>query len=102
MLVDDISILIDEIFCRPIFVIVGIPGSEIIIECNRIFYTSLLDCFFYIFRKFFKGKLRSMNTEYDESIFFIFLMPSIEIWLGADTVNARISPEIHEHYPASE
>lgn len=88
MLVDDISILIDEIFCRPVSVIVGIPGSEIIIECNRIFYTSFFDCFFYISWELFKGKFRRMNTENYESIFLIFLMPRIEIWLSADTINA--------------
>lgn len=43
-----------------------------------------------------------MNTNDDETVARVFLMPRIQIWLSTDTVDTRVCPEIYQDDPATE
>ena len=98
MLVDDISLLVYQILGRPITIRIGIPGGKVIIKCYRVFDACFLGCLSDIIFYFFKSKFRSMNTDDNESIICVFLIPRIEVWLSTDTVDTRVCPEIYEYH----
>lgn len=87
MFVDDISILVNQVFRWPIAICVGVPGREVIIECDGIEDICFTDSIADIFFEFLEGKFWCMNTDDHESISGVFLVPCIEIGLCADAVD---------------
>jgi hypothetical protein len=94
--VTHISTLIDEVKCWPVSILIGIPEDKVRIEDDRIVDFLFLYRGFDICSHFLVGELRRMDTDDDESLITVFLIPSIEIWSRSLTVDAPESPEIYE------
>ena len=92
MLVDDMSRLIDQVFRWPVTIIVFIPSEEIVVQSNRISDSGFLDCFTDILLQLFEGEFWSMDTDDHESVFFICIVPGVQLRLCADAVDAVVFP----------
>lgn len=96
MIMPDITISIDKVFCWPISVIIGVPEGIVIIEYDWIFDVVVFYSLFDIRLDMFKSKLGSMDTDNHESLITIFFIPFDEVWKGSLTVDTRVGPEVYK------
>ena len=78
---------IDEVFCWPVLIRVRIPERKIIVENDWICYTSIFHSLFDVGSLLLKGKLWSMDSDDDESLISVFLVPSSHIGESSLTVD---------------
>ena len=102
MLMADFSIHVYQIMRRPILVFVCIPDCVFIIHRDRISDAQIVDRLLDIVRIFFKSKLRRMHADDHQSLLAIFFIPGFQVRQGAQTVDARVCPEIHQHHLAAQ
>lgn len=97
MRIDNVSLLIDQIVGRPVFVVEVIPCAEIVIERHGIvdfeFLRGRLDIFFFGF----KGKFRRVDAQHDKTLILVLFIPACDIRQRTDAIDARIRPEIDEY-----
>lgn len=78
---------VDEVFRRPILILIRIPEIKGIIKYDGVRYICSLHGLLDICSLLLEGKLWSMYPKYDESLISVFLIPSGQIWKGALAVN---------------
>src|SRR5579863_4353914 len=97
MCFNDHAILINEIMCRPVVVVVGLPCFIIIIKCNRVSYVESFYRILYMLLIFFKRKFWRVNSNYFQPFIFIGAVPLCDMWQCANAVNAGVCPKINQY-----
>ena len=92
---------IDEIEGRPIGVLERTPYRMIAIDRDRILDPQVRHGSAHILDLFFKGELRRVHADHDQSLLRVFLGPRADIGQLAEPIDAGIGPEVDEdHFPA--
>lgn len=84
--VSDISTFIYEVECWSELILVLIPEFTIIVDDNWIDDIFFFYCSFYALSDCFIGRFWSMDTDDDESLITVFLIPCIQIGTSILTV----------------
>ncbi len=88
---------VDEVFRRPILILIRIPEIKGIIKYDGVRYICSLHGLLDIHSLFLKREFWSMYSENHESLISIFLIPSRQIWECTLTVDARVCPKVNNH-----
>src|ERR1051325_6456946 len=100
--VPQISLLVEQVFCRPIPVGKSFPDLAIAVDHDGIgqskFANAPLDVGF-VLRK---GKFRGVHTDHSKSLVAVALVPGLNVWKGANAVDASVIPEIDQHDPPAQ
>jgi hypothetical protein len=99
--VTNVSTLIDKVKCWPVLILICSPESEVWIEHNWIWYILIFYSFLDIGPDSLIGKLRGVDSDDDESLISIFLIPSREIGSSSLTVYTAERPEVYKYYFSS-
>ena len=102
MRISDIPLLIYQIKSWPISILIGSPGSEVIILCYRKRESVFIYSFLYVFYLAFVGKLRSMQSHNSKSLIFIFLIECFCLIKSPDTVDTSKCPKLYSYNLSSE
>src|SRR5258708_6006277 len=91
------AIGIDQIFCRPVLIIIIVPRCIIIILCDWVMDIVLLDGVFNIVRLMLKRKFRCVDSDDYKPLVMIFVIPTRDMRKRADAIYTCVRPEIDEN-----
>jgi len=100
MLVADIALFVDQVKSGPIAVVIGPPGSAIIILCNSVWYMQVFDCILKIIQLLFVAELRIVVANDYQALVGVFLMPSPQRGDHVFTIYSTECPHLEQYHLA--
>ncbi len=97
MQVPDAPLGVDQVVGRPIVVVKGAPQLAVVVDGDRIGDAEIPDGLFDIGLVALKGEFRGVDADDNQALIAIGLVPGLHIGQRAQTVDARIGPEIDQH-----
>src|SRR5690242_21560591 len=94
-MVADVSVGVDEVVGRPIFVLKRLPNRIITVDCNRIRDFEILYGLPYVGKILLKSELRCVNADNDETGSSIFLPPRLHV--GNRSRSEEHTSELQSH-----
>src|ERR1019366_2926029 len=96
LMVANTSPCIDEIESRPNLVVEGAPYCVVVVDRNRIIDLHVIDRPADVIDVLLERELRSLHTDYHQSLSLVLFGPCTNVGECAQGVNAGIGPEIDE------
>src|SRR5215208_1650451 len=96
MMISKAALRIDEVQRGPILILEGSPDDMLIVHCDRVIDTHLLDGPANVVDALFKRELRRMDADHHQSLIPVFLGPGAHIGKRSQPIDAGIGPEIDE------
>ncbi len=100
VMVADAPLDIDEVMRRPKLVVERLPDGQVVVLRHRIGDAQVGDCPADIGLGFFEGEFRRVHADHHQPVILVLFRPGFDIGQGAQTVDAGIGPEIHQHHLA--
>src|SRR3954453_15558705 len=100
--VAQVSILVEQVFCRPITVGKGFPDLAIIVDHDGVGQTKFANAPLDVGFVLRKGEFRGVHPDHGESLIAVALVPGLHVREGADAVDASVIPEIDQHDPPAQ
>src|SRR6202011_2197492 len=70
---------IDEVVCRPVFVVERLPNPVVAIDRDRVGNVQIARCPFYVRVYFLERELRRMHTDHHQTRILIFCRPGLHV-----------------------
>src|SRR4030095_15222242 len=101
VMVSNSSSRIDEIERRPIMVVEGSPDRILAVDGHGIPDSLFADRAANVDDILLETELPRVHTDHDEPLIGVLRCPRAHVWKRASPIDARVRPELHEHYFAA-
>ncbi len=97
VVIANLSFPVDEVVCRPVFVVERIPNSVVAVDGDRVGNAQFANGILYVCPFSLESELWRMHTDHDKTRVLIFCRPGFHVWQLSQAVDARVCPEIYQH-----
>src|SRR5262249_30039424 len=91
---DDRSVSVDDVLCRPVLIVVGVPGRIVVVLRDRILDAMALDRGLDVAGHLLERELRCMNADNNEASILVGVIQSRDVWQCPSAVDAAVCLEI--------
>ena len=102
VVVANVAVHVDEVERRPVVVVEGGPDPVVVVERDRVVDRSLLRRHPDTLELVLEREFRRVHSDDDEPVVSVGLRPGAHVRLGAQPVDARQRPEVHDDDVAAE
>ena len=100
--VADVAALVDQVLGRPVLVVPGLPGDEVVVERDGVAHAELADVLAHVRRDALERELGRVDADDRQPGVAVPRVPGADMRQRAQAVDARVRPEVDQDDAAAQ